>query len=111
MCSSDLLPSLQENFGIAVLEAVQAGCAVAISDQVYLADYFGPGSAVFDLHLATWIEFFSGRMGDDLRRERTATEDRLRLDAHLSSEEVNRNWAEALHQLFDRADNLSVPEE
>ena len=104
-----LLPSLQENFGVAVLEAVQAGCAVAISDQVYLADSFRPESAVLDLRLESWIEFFNGRMGDDAGRERTAAADRQALDAHLSAGEVNRNWAESLHQLFGRAANRSAP--
>lgn len=33
-----VLPSLLENFGISVAEAMAAGCAVIVSDQVYLAD-------------------------------------------------------------------------
>ena len=35
-----LLPSLQENFGIAPLEAMHNGCPVANSTEVYIGDYF-----------------------------------------------------------------------
>jgi glycosyltransferase involved in cell wall biosynthesis len=95
-----LLPSLQENFGVAVLEASQAGCAVAISNEVYLADYLSPESAVMDLRLATWTEFFSRRMADEARRVVTAAADRVSLNSQLNAEDVNRNWAEAFRQLF-----------
>ena len=40
------LPSDNENFGIAVLEAVLAGTPVVISDEVYLADDLGQGITV-----------------------------------------------------------------
>jgi len=95
-----LLPSLQENFGVAVLEAAQAGCAVAISNEVYLADYLSPESAVMDLRMETWTEFFSGRMADDGRTAATAAADCASLSSRLNAADVGRNWAEAFRQLF-----------
>ena len=53
-----LLPSSQESFGVAVLEAIQHGCAAAISEGVYLSESFRPDSEVLPVKTETWAEFF-----------------------------------------------------
>ncbi len=88
-----LLPSKQENFGISVLEAVTIGCPVAISDQVYLSDYFHDKSEVLPVQLDAWIEFIRDRMPDDRHREMLIELDRECLMPKFSIETVTRNWA------------------
>jgi glycosyltransferase involved in cell wall biosynthesis len=95
-----LLPSLQENFGLAVLEAVQAGCAVAISNQVYLSDSFRPESEVLDLALPTWVSFLNNRLGDDSSRVQTAQADYEWLRQSLSVQAVNEGWARTMRLVF-----------
>jgi glycosyltransferase involved in cell wall biosynthesis len=95
-----LLPSLQENFGVAVLEAVESGCAIAISNQVYISDHFRPESEILDLSLPTWINFLNKRLGDDGWRAQTAQADREWLRRSLSLTAVNEGWADTLRQVF-----------
>lgn len=59
-----LLPSSQENFGVAVLEAVQHRCAVALSDQVYLTESMRPDSVIIPVEVEAWEKFFRTRMQD-----------------------------------------------
>lgn len=95
-----LLPSLQENFGIAVLEAVEQGCAVAISDCVYLAESFRPESEVLPLRASAWVEFFQSRMQDPEWRARVAREDREHLSRTFSMEGIVRQWRDTFLSLF-----------
>jgi len=71
-----LLPSKQENFGIAVLEAVEQDCAIAISDRVYIAESFRPDSEVLPLTMKDWVEFLRVRMIDQRWRSQTVALDR-----------------------------------
>ncbi|HUP04559.1 MAG TPA: glycosyltransferase [Bryobacteraceae bacterium] len=103
-----LLPSLYESFGVAVLEAVQSGCAVAVSDQVSSADYLPPDSAVLNLRMETWIDFFRNRMPDDRWRSRTAEAERERFEARFRVAEVARNWAGTFRDLFSRTEPRNV---
>ena len=95
-----LLPSSQENFGIAVLEAVEQGCAVAISDRVYLSEAFRPDSAILPVSEHAWTEFFRGRMRDRTSRDETAQKDREHLLSRFSAERVSREWSDAWLRLF-----------
>ena len=95
-----LLPSSQENFGIAVLEAVEQGCAVAISDRVYLSEAFRPESAILPVDQQTWSEFFRHRMQDQTARDETARLDRQHLLTRFASDRVARDWSETWLRLF-----------
>jgi glycosyltransferase involved in cell wall biosynthesis len=95
-----LLPSSQENFGIAVLEAVSSGCPVAISDQVYLADYFHGESEVMPVAKADWVRFLQERMVDEGWRQRVIARDREELVPRFRFETVVRDWVETLERVF-----------
>jgi len=88
-----LLPSKQENFGVAVLEAIGAGCPVAISDQVYISDYFHAGSEVMPLEMDAWVRFLRDRMPDESRRQALIEEDRRYIMPQFAIEMVARAWA------------------
>ncbi len=98
-----LLPSQQENFGISVLEAINAGCAVAISDQVYLADSFHKKSEILPLRLDAWIEFLRNRMPDEQYRHRLVQMDREYLVPQFSMDAVTNNWAATIIDVFGDA--------
>jgi len=91
-----LLPSKQENFGVAVLEAISHGCPVALSDQVYLSEAFRPDSEILPLSMERWVEFLSKRMMDSEWRERVLRKDREHLRSRFDMERVARDWAAAL---------------
>jgi len=91
-----MLPSKQENFGIAVLEAVSQRCAVAISDRVYLCESFRPGSEVLPLQLDNWVDFIRNRMTDPDHRARTASADVEHLALSFSMNVVTQRWADTL---------------
>jgi glycosyltransferase involved in cell wall biosynthesis len=95
-----LLPSKQENFGIAVLEALNAGCPVAISDQVYLADSFHDKSEILPVNLDAWVEFLRDRMPDERHRQTIIRLDREYLIPKFSIGVVTRNWAETITDVF-----------
>jgi glycosyltransferase involved in cell wall biosynthesis len=95
-----LLPSKQENFGISVLEAVNAGCPVAISDQVYLSDYFHEKSEVLPLEIEAWVGFLRDRMPDEQHRQAMVRLDREFLIPKFSMDAVTRNWARTISSVF-----------
>ncbi len=100
-----LLPSKQENFGISVLEAINAGCPVAISDQVYLSDDFHEKSEVLPLRLDAWIEFLRDRMPDERYRSALIRLDRECLVPKFSMDAVTRNWAATISNVFQGNNN------
>jgi glycosyltransferase involved in cell wall biosynthesis len=95
-----LLPSLQENFGIAVLEAVEQGCAVAISEQVYLAESFRANSEVLPLREEDWARFFATRMQDLDWRRRVAEDDHAHLLKTFQMDCIVRQWIETFRDIF-----------
>lgn len=98
-----LLPSKQENFGISVLEAVNAGCPVAISDQVYLSDSFHQKSEILPLRLDAWIDFLRNRMPDEQHRQNVIRLDREYVIPNFAIDTVTRNWALTINAVFAAA--------
>jgi len=97
-----LLPSLQENFGIAVVEAIGNGCPVAISDQVFLADTLHSKSEVLPLDRKAWVNFIRERMVDDVWRSTLAALDKAQFADTFNIEKVARDWAATLAETFGR---------
>jgi glycosyltransferase involved in cell wall biosynthesis len=95
-----LLPSSQENFGVAVLEAVQHGCAVAISEGVYLAESFRPESEVLPVRAEAWTQFFSSRMRDLASRQRVRDLDRDHLMKTFGMTQITESWVRNLADVF-----------
>jgi len=91
-----LLPSEQENFGIAVMEAVQAGCALAVSDQVYLSDELPDGSEVLPVRMKAWSEFMRERMPNEDWRAAQARRVSGALLPKFDREEVAKGWKDAI---------------
>jgi glycosyltransferase involved in cell wall biosynthesis len=95
-----LLPSRQENFGVAVLEAMSQGCAVAISDQVYLAESFCSSAEVLPVSIDAWIEFIHTRMPDGAWRNKRAEEDREYLLREFETSRIAQNWVNSFQTMF-----------
>lgn len=93
-----LLPSKQENFGVAVLEAISHGCPVALSDQVYLSEAFREDSEVLPLVADCWVEFLRERMMNPEWRGAVLRKDREHLQARFDMERVARDWAIGLQR-------------
>ncbi len=91
-----VLPSRQENFGIAVLEAIAVGCPVAISDQVFIAEMLHERSEVLPLSSDEWVRFISERMPDMDWRNELARLDAHHLDSNLNIDKVSRDWADTI---------------
>ena len=98
-----LLPSLQENFGIAVLEAINSGCPVIISDQVYVGDYFAGYEGILRLDEDVWARFMNSRMLDCNFREDAAKHLRSIVDSRFSIDYIAHQWATRLMQIFSTA--------
>jgi glycosyltransferase involved in cell wall biosynthesis len=105
-CSWFLLPSKQENFGIAALEAISHGCPVAISDQVYLADALHEQSEILPLRQETWIEFMQTRMRDETWRSTIREKDRETVMPKFEIRNVAKAWAETLASVFSTAPDV-----
>jgi len=95
-----LLPSKQENFGIAVLEAISHGCAVAVSNDVYLTDQLHAQSEVLPLHDESWIEFMRTRMQDEGWRSALCKKDQELVLPKFAIKDIAQAWAATLHQVF-----------
>jgi len=95
-----LLPSRQENFAVAVLEAIAHRCPVAISDCVGLAESFPPDAEILPLELPAWVEFLRRRMPDAAWRQRRLETDRERLLERFEMNAVARAWAETLPRVL-----------
>jgi glycosyltransferase involved in cell wall biosynthesis len=95
-----LLPSKQENFGVAVLEAISNGCPVAISNQVYLAESFGDEAEVLPVQLADWVDFLSKRMISDNWRQESLARDRDHLLKHFEMSKITKLWSTSIIQAF-----------
>lgn len=91
-----LLPSKQENFGVAVLEAIAHNCPVVLSDQVFLAESFPAGAEILPLEIDAWSEFFARRMADQAWRQVRLETDRKYLLEQFEMSRVARAWAEAI---------------
>jgi len=95
-----LLPSKQESFGIVVLEALQNGCPVAISDQVFLADELKSSAAILKLQMDDWVRFFCGKMADEQYRLNCVERGRKVLFCNYNIQTIAELWATALTALF-----------
>jgi glycosyltransferase involved in cell wall biosynthesis len=95
-----VLPSKQENFGIVVLEALQCGCPVAISDQVFLADELRGCTVTLKLQMADWIIFLCDKMGDQAYRCNCIKRGREVLCCNYNIKTVAKLWVSALTSLF-----------
>jgi glycosyltransferase involved in cell wall biosynthesis len=99
-CSWFLLPSEQENFGIAVLESISYGCPVVISDQVYLGDDLPQGSEVLGLGQQGWTEFLEKRMVDETWRAQRCAIDRELVKPKFAMRKVAKCWTDTLADVF-----------
>lgn len=96
-----LLPSQQENFGVAVFEALSHHCPVAISDRVYIAEAFRPESEVIPLDFAAWVKFLQTRMVDETWRDEVLARDREHLLKRYSMDAVTEQWILGLRRAFE----------
>jgi len=101
-----LLPSEQENFGIAVAEAINHGCPVAISEKVSFCEFMHPQSEVLPVDLGAWVKFMRERMPDDAWRSKLIELDRATLLPKMSTDRVSQDWASTLLRTFGSVPDL-----
>jgi hypothetical protein len=82
------------------LEAVGNGCAVAISDQVYVAESLHPNSEVLPLDAGVWTSFIRERMVDMGWRSSVAAINAEFVANDLGMDKVTRRWAATLSETF-----------
>ena len=95
-----LLPSSQENFGIAVLEAIEHGCAVVLSPGVYLTENFPNHSEILPVDPEPWADFLRDRMADDSWRTGIRDGNRRHLLAQYAMPIIVSNWVDTFSSLF-----------
>lgn len=95
-----VLPSYQENLGIAVIEALLSGCPVAISDQVYVADLLHRDTIILPLSLEAWTNFLQTTLQDDDLREQIALLDASCMPALFDIRHSAKQWAGLVTTVF-----------
>jgi glycosyltransferase involved in cell wall biosynthesis len=95
-----LLPSSHENFGVAVLESIQHGCPVVISDQVALADDLPSSSPILPLDLNSWAAFFRTRLQDqDYRSAQRVAQSAVAAE-RFQIDKLAADWSATLQDIF-----------
>ncbi len=91
-----VLPSYQENFGVAVVEALAAGTPVIVSDQVNLHDAITEGrvGAVVPTEVGSLAREIDRWLGDAALREDAAARCEAVVRARFDWREIARRWAE-----------------
>jgi glycosyltransferase involved in cell wall biosynthesis len=95
-----VLPSFQENFAIAALEALYARCPVVLSDQVQIGDALHEESEILPLRLEPWVEFLKTRMTDSAWREHLIERDAQDVLTRFSTSRITTEWISSLLSLF-----------
>ena len=95
-----LLPSKQENFGITVLEAMQNGCPVAISDEVFLADELRDRAVVLKLSSDDWVYFFRHEMMNEASRGNYVENGKSFLMENYEIGQIAKLWHVFMTSLF-----------
>ncbi|MEO8660333.1 MAG: glycosyltransferase [Bryobacteraceae bacterium] len=95
-----MLPSSQENFGVAVLEAIGQRCPVVISDQVYLSDYFPSSAEILPVSAAAWKLFIEERMADEQHRQKVLADDQAYLRPRFDIDRVAADWVKTMTDSF-----------
>jgi glycosyltransferase involved in cell wall biosynthesis len=95
-----LLPSEHENFGIALLEAIIAGCAVAVSDQVYLSDALPAGSEILPVNLEAWTAFLRTRMVDDTWHDALVRRTIRQIAEAYGLDAITRGWVSTIQTVL-----------
>jgi glycosyltransferase involved in cell wall biosynthesis len=104
-CDLFVLPSCQENFGVAVIEAMAAGCPVIVSDEVALArDILNWGAgATAPLEADGLARVIDTWLADLDRRTRAGARGREAVFAHFDWKEVARGWDDHYEHLANVA--------
>lgn len=97
LAAADLfvLPSYQENFGIAVVEALAAGCPVIVSENVNIQDEIvaaGVGAAV-PRDVARLASEMGRWLGDDRLRQGASTKARPLVQSRFDWNMIAQEWA------------------
>jgi glycosyltransferase involved in cell wall biosynthesis len=89
------LPSYQENFGIAVVEALASGCPVLISDQVNIHREITAGGVgvVVPTDTASVAQALAGWLGDPARRAAAAARAPAFVRARYDWQRIASRWA------------------
>lgn len=93
------LPSSQENFGVAVIEALRHECPVALSDQVALAEEMPALTPVLPTSVEAWQRFLS-RVGEDAYRQQVRSVQLDFLHERFDMSTLASGWAATLKMVL-----------
>jgi glycosyltransferase involved in cell wall biosynthesis len=104
-CELFVLPSHQENFGVAVIEAMAAGCPVIVSNEVALArDILNwEAGATAPLEAGELARVIDAWLADEQRRRRAGARGREAVFTHYDWKEVARGWDDHYEHLANVA--------
>ena len=94
------LPSYQENFGNAALEAIHYGCPVVLSDQVLICEFLHEHSEVLPLQFGVWVRFIRERMVDEEWRKSLVEFDRRLTKPRFEIEKIAQGWTNSMRDIF-----------
>ena len=95
-----VLPSSQENFAVAVLEAIQHGCPAAVSDQVAIAEKLPAQTPKLRTILEDWVTFFREQASDENFRTQIRDAQARLAREHFNMETLAHGWSDALLRAF-----------
>jgi glycosyltransferase involved in cell wall biosynthesis len=91
-----LLPSMQDNFAIAALEAATLGCGLALSTEVYFGDSLHAPNVILPLADEPWRTFFEREMlSESFRMETIRAADRV-LEGEFEFSTLVGRWMSAI---------------
>lgn len=95
-----LLPSSQENFGVAPLEAIWYNCPAVLSDQVALAEEMPNPTPMLPVSVQDWAAFFKEKFDDENFRQELLRAQREYVDDRFDIEKLAEGWSMTLKQIF-----------
>jgi len=105
-----VLPSYQENFGIAVIESLAAGTPVVISDQINIWEQIANAAVggVVSTNVSALSQELGNWMGDPERRQQASLRARAFVSEHYDWKRIASCWVDHYARLSKQGDGIDI---